>query len=125
MPGRPLPPSSRPPPRPHRRAARQLLLGAVPVLVVAIVLLVALALRLADERAPPATASGTATGTGTRVGGPPAGRGLTVTFPAEDGAERTGVIELDRPLDVPTRDQLTVRRDLDAADGSRGHTDRR
>jgi hypothetical protein len=123
MAGMTPPPTSPTTPRPHRRAARQLLLGAVPVLVVAIVLLVALALRLAHERAPLAAATGTATATVTEVGGPPDGRGLTVTFPAEDGDERTGVIELDRPLDVPTGAQLTVRYDPDAPYGSLVHTD--
>src|SRR3954471_16826343 len=123
MAGMTLPPSSPTTPRPHRRAARQLLLGAVPVLVVAIVLLVALALRLADERAPLAAATGTATATVTEVGGPPDGRGLTVTFPVEDGGEPTGVVELDRPLDVPTGAQLTVRYDPGAPDGSLVHTD--
>ena len=39
-------PSSAPPPRRHRRAVHQLLLGLVPVLVVGLVVLAALALRL-------------------------------------------------------------------------------
>ena len=98
-------------------------MGAVPVVVVALALLVALSLRLADERAPLSAATGTATATVTEVGGAPDGRGLTVTFPGEDGEERTGTIELDRPLDVPTGAQLPVRYDPAAPDGALVHTD--
>jgi uncharacterized protein DUF3592 len=123
MAGMTLPPPSPTTPRPHRRAVRQLLLGVVPVVVVALALLVALSLRLADERAPLAAATGTATATVTEVGGAPDGRGLTVTYPDEDGAERTGTIELDQPLDVPTGAQLTVRYDPAAPDGALVHTD--
>jgi hypothetical protein len=123
MAGMTPPPTSPTTPRPHRRAARQLLLGVVPVVVVSLVLLLVLSLRLADERRPLAAATGTATATVTEVGQPPDGRGLTVTFPAADGDERTGTIELDRPLDVPTGAQLTVRFDPAASDGSLVHTD--
>ncbi|HEV7870319.1 MAG TPA: DUF3592 domain-containing protein [Modestobacter sp.] len=117
------PPTSASPPRRHRRAARQLLLGLVPVLAVGVVLLVALALQLAAVRAPLAAASASATATVTAVGTAPDGRGLEVTFPAEDGTERTGMIELERALDVPVGAQLTVRYDPGAPSGSRVYTD--
>jgi hypothetical protein len=116
----PTPPSQA---RPHQRAARQLLLGLLPLLVVGLVLIVVLALRLADVRAPLAAADATATATVSRVGTPPDGRGLEVTFPAADGTERTGVIELTRALDVPVGAHLTVRYDPEAPGGSRVHTD--
>jgi hypothetical protein len=116
-------PSSPTTPRPHRRAARQLLLGAVPVAVVAVVLLVVLALRLADARAPLAAATATATATVTEVGTPPDGRGLAVTFPDQDGAERSGRIQLERPLDVPVGARLGIRYDPGTPDGSLVHTD--
>lgn len=115
-------PSAPSDPRPHRRAVRQLLLGAVPVAVVALVLLVVLALRLADVRAPLAAATATATATVTDAGTAPDGRGLQVTFPA-DGAERTGRVQLERPLDVPVGARLGIRYDPRTPDGSLVHTD--
>jgi hypothetical protein len=99
------------PPRRHRRAVRQLLLGLVPVLVVGLVLLVAMALRLGEVRAPLAAATATTTATVTEVGTAPGGRGLIVSFTDEEGIPRTGVIELARALDVPVGVQLTVRYD--------------
>src|SRR3954453_9794252 len=105
------PPTSSAPPRRHRRAVRQLLLGLVPVLVVGLVLLVAVAVRLGDGRARVAADTATATATVTEVGTEPDGRGLAVSFPGEDGALRSGVIELERTLDVPVGAQLTVRYD--------------
>jgi len=117
------PPTS-PPPRPHRRAARQLLLGLVPLLVVGLVLLVALALRLGDVRAPLAADTATATATVTAVGRAPDGRGLDVSFTDADGTPRTGVVELERALDVPVGAELAVRYDPDdPADATRVHTD--
>jgi hypothetical protein len=118
------PPTS-PPPRPHRRAARQLLLGLVPLLVVGLVLLVALVLRLGDVRAPLDADTATATATVTAVGTAPDGRGLDVSFTDADGTPRTGVVELQQALDVPVGARLTVRYDPDdPADGSAPvHTD--
>ncbi|GAA4752458.1 hypothetical protein GCM10023328_39570 [Modestobacter marinus] len=95
-------------PRRHRRAARQLVLGLVPVLLVGVVVLVALALRLPDVQAPLAAADRTATATVVAAGTAPGGRGLDVTFRDEAGRERTGVLELAEPLDVPVGAQLTV-----------------
>jgi hypothetical protein len=119
------PPTSPTPPRPHRRAARQLLLGAVPVVVVGLVLLVVLALRLSTVRAPLAAATATATATVTQAGAEPDGRGLAVTFTDQDGTQRTGIIELPRPLDVPVGAHLPVRYDpgTPADRSTRVHTD--
>jgi hypothetical protein len=119
------PPTSPAPPRRHRRAVRQLLLGLVPVFVAGLVLLVALALRLDEVRAPLAAATATTTATVSAAGTAPDGRGLAVAFTDEKGTPRTGVIELERALDVPVGAQLTVRYDPTApATGSaRVHTD--
>jgi hypothetical protein len=118
----PIPP---PAPRPHRRASRQLLLGLVPLLLVGLVLLAALAVRLGDVRAPLAEDSATATATVTAVGTGSDGRGLDVAFTDAAGAQRTGVVELERALDVPVGARLAVRYDPDdPADGSAVvHTD--
>ena len=111
------PPTSAARPRPHRRAARQLLLGLVPVLVVGLVLLVVLALHLASVRAPLAAATATSTATVTEVGTAPDGRGLAVRFSDAEGTERTGTVELERALDVPVGAQLAVRYDPAAPAG--------
>ena len=108
-----------PPPRPHRRAARQLVLGLVPVLVVGLVLLVVLGVRLGSLREPLAAASATAPATVTAVGAAPDGRGLEVSFPDASGAGRTGLVELPRPLAVPVGARLTVEYDPTAPAGSR------
>jgi hypothetical protein len=102
--------STPPAPRRHRRAVRQLLLGLVPVLVVGVVVLTVLAVRLPGVRAPLAAATASATATVTPAGAP-VDRELTVSFTDEDGRERTGVLELRRPVDVPAGAELTVRYD--------------
>ena len=105
------PPTDPSPPRPHRRAARQLLLGLVPLLVVGLVLLVAMGVRLGEARARLADAPATAPATVTAVGTAPDGRGLEVSFTDAAGAARTGVIELQRAQAVPVGARLTVRYD--------------
>jgi hypothetical protein len=105
--------SSPPPARRHRRAARQLLLGLVPVLVVGLVLLTVLALRLPDARAPLAAATASASATVAADDGPADDRTLPVTFRDADGRQRTGVLELRRPVDAPPGASLTVRYDPD------------
>jgi hypothetical protein len=103
--------SAPPPPRRHRRAVRQLLLGLVPLLTVGLVVLTVLAVRLPAARAPLAAATSTAAATVTADGGAPGGRGLTVAFTDDSGRERTGRVVLRRPLDVPPGAELTVRYD--------------
>ncbi|MFQ1003627.1 hypothetical protein [Modestobacter sp. SSW1-42] len=119
------PPAPPPAPRPHRRAVRQLRLGLVPVLVVGLLLLVALGVRLGPVREPLAAAGATATATVTATGTAPDGRGLEVSFPDAAGAQRTGLVELPRPLPVPVGARLTVRYDPSAPAGTRAlvHTD--
>ncbi|GAB3356216.1 hypothetical protein [Modestobacter lapidis] len=100
-------------PRRHRRAVRQLLLGLVPVLVVGLVAVCVLAARLPGARAPLAAATASAPATVSADGGPPDGRGLTVTFRDAEGRDRTGKLVLRRPADVPSGAALTVRYDPD------------
>ncbi|MPQ99449.1 hypothetical protein GB931_16295 [Modestobacter sp. I12A-02628] len=100
--------TSTPPPRPHRRAVGQLLLGLVPLVVVGLVLTVVLVLRLGDAQAPLSAATRTATATVTASGTAPDGRGVDVTFTDADGRERPGRLVLDRPQAVPTGNQVTV-----------------
>jgi hypothetical protein len=101
--------STPPAPRRHRRAAGQLLLGLVPVLVVGLVALLLLALRLPAARAPLAAATSTAQATVSATGGAPDGRTLTVSFTDGHGRERTGELLLPRRVDVPTGSAVTVR----------------
>jgi len=102
-----------PPPRRHRRAVGQLLLGLVPVLVVGLVVLGVLAAQLPGARAPLATATATASATVSADDGAPAGRVVTVSFRDEEGRERTGELLLRRPVNAPSGAALTVRYDPD------------
>jgi hypothetical protein len=105
--------STPPPPRRHRRAVGQLLLGLVPVLVVGLVLLAGLAAQLPGARAPLAAATATAPATVTSDDGAPADRVVTVSFRDDDGRERTGELLLRRPVDAPPGAGITVRYDPD------------
>src|ERR1700712_5562507 len=95
------------PPRPHRRARLQLLLGYLPLLAVTAVVLVVLALRLASARAELDRASAAGRATVVASGQAPAGRGLRVSIDA-DGTTRTGVVVLTRPVDVARGTELGV-----------------
>ena len=97
--------------RPHRRAAAQLLLGYLPLLAAGIILVVVLAVRLSAAREPLAAATATATATVVASGEAPDGRGISVTFPGDDGAQRTGVLVLREPQDVPAGARVGVRYD--------------
>ncbi|WP_448625431.1 hypothetical protein [Geodermatophilus sp. URMC 64] len=99
------------PPRPHRRAATQLLLGYLPLLTVGVVLLAVLAVRLSATREPLAAATATATASVVDSGRPPDGRGVSVTFEDDDGARRTGVLVLRDPIEVEAGRQVTVQYD--------------
>ncbi|MGY1601023.1 hypothetical protein [Geodermatophilus sp. SYSU D00815] len=99
------------PPRPHRRAAAQLLLGYLPLLAVGLVLLAVLAVRLSAAREPLAAATATATADVVADAQAPDGRGVTVGFADEDGERRTGTLVLREPVDVPAGAQVGVRYD--------------
>src|SRR4051794_20361033 len=97
------------PPRPARRAATQLLVGLVPLVVVGLVLVVVLAVRLSSARQPVAAATGSATATVVADGLAPGGRGVSVTFPDADGTQRTGVLVQQAAAPIDPGTTLTVR----------------
>jgi hypothetical protein len=100
--------SAPPPVRPHRRAATQLLVGLLPLVVVGVVLAAVLAVRLSVVREPLEAATATATAAVVADGLAPGGRGVSVTFRGEDGNPRSGVLVLPQPADVATGAEVTV-----------------
>jgi hypothetical protein len=94
-------------PRPHRRAAGQLLLGLAPLALVAVVLLLVLLVRLAEVRAPLAAATSTGVAHVVASGRPPGGRGVAVSM--DDGdVRRSGVLVLAAPEQVPAGTAVAV-----------------
>ncbi|MDQ3504689.1 MAG: hypothetical protein M3446_03175, partial [Actinomycetota bacterium] len=77
---------------PGPRARRQLLLGILPVTVIAVVLLAVLGAALPAARGPLSAATRTASAQVISNGVAPDGRGVEVSFTDADGEERTGVI---------------------------------
>lgn len=82
------------------RARKQLLLGILPVAVIAALLLSVLGASLPAARAPLNAATATATGEVVNNGVDPDGRGVEVSYTDVDGKDQTGVIVLARPEDV-------------------------
>jgi hypothetical protein len=105
------------PPRPHRRAATQLLVGLLPLVVTGLVVCVVLAVRLSAAQAPLAAATSTATATVVADGLAPGGRGVSVTFPGDDGRQRTGLLVLRSATPVDPGAQVTVQYDPSAPAG--------
>ncbi len=95
------------------RAKRQLLLGILPVAVIAVALLASLVSALPDARAPLTAATQTATAEVVANGVAPDDRGVQVSFTDADGEERTGVVVLARPEDIPEGAQIGVQYDPD------------
>ncbi len=98
---------------PTPRARKQLLLGILPLVVIALVLLSVLAASLPAARAPLSAATETATAEVVRAGVEPDGLGIEVTFTDVDGDERTAVLVLARPEDVPAGAEVGVQYDPD------------
>lgn len=98
---------------PTPRAKRQLLLGILPVAVIAVALLGSLSSSLPGARAPLTAATQTATAEVVTNGAGPDGRGVEVSFTDADGEERTEVIVLARPEDVPEGAEIGVQYDPD------------
>ncbi len=98
---------------PTPRAKRQLLLGILPVAVIAGALLGSLSSSLPGARAPLTAATQTATAEVVTNGAGPDGRGVEVSFTDADGEERTEVIVLARPEDVPEGAEIGVQYDPD------------
>jgi hypothetical protein len=96
------------PVRPHRRAATQLLMGLLPLVVVGLVLAVVLAVRLSIAREPLDAATAAATATVVADGQPPDGRGVSLTLLGVDGAPRAGVLVLPEAGEVATGAQVAV-----------------
>jgi len=93
------------------RARKQLLLGIVPLIVIAVALLSVLAASLPDARAPLSAASERATAEVVRSGVEPNGLGVEVTFTDDGGSEQTGFLVLARPEDVPEGAEIGVQYD--------------
>ncbi len=93
------------------RARRQLLLGILPVAVIAVTLLSVLGSALPAARSPLSAATQTATAEVVNNGVAPDGRGIEVSFTDADGDEQTGVIILARPEDIPAGAKLGVQYD--------------
>ena len=96
------------PPRPHRRAATQLLVGLLPLVAVGVVLCVILAVRLSLAGEPLQAATATAVATVVADGQAPGGRGVSVTLPDAEGNRRTGVLVLPAHQPVDQGVQVTV-----------------
>lgn len=96
------------------RARRQLLLGILPLSVIAVVLLAILAVSLPDARAPLSAATEQATAEVVRTGVEPDGLGVEVTFTDRDGNEQSGILVLARPEDdIPAGAEVGVQYDPD------------
>lgn len=87
---------------------RQIVLGVVPLVVIAVVCLVLLSLRLSDAGAPlrAATERAEAEVTGTGLGA--SGRQISVEYTDADGQQQTARLTADRVVDVPLGEQITV-----------------
>lgn len=95
------------------RARKQLMLGILPLSVIAVVLLSVLVASLPAARAPLSAATETAPAEVVRSGVEPDGLGLEVTFTDVEGIERTGVLVLARPAEVATGTEVGVQYDPD------------
>lgn len=93
------------------RAKRQLLVGIVPVIVIAVAVLAVLGSSLPAARAPLTAATQTATAQVVANGVAPDGRGVAVSFTDANGDEQTGVIVLARPKDIPEDAEIGVQYD--------------
>ncbi|MGI8721047.1 MAG: hypothetical protein ACR2JG_02335 [Geodermatophilaceae bacterium] len=113
MPSKPAADKPSPGRGPTPRAKRQLLLGILPVAVIAVALLGSLSSFLPGARAPLTAATQTATAEVVTNGAGPDGRGVEVSFTDADGEERTEVIVLARPEDVPEGAEIGVQYDPD------------
>ncbi|CAN5805099.1 hypothetical protein BH18ACT7_BH18ACT7_21040 [soil metagenome] len=89
-----------------RRAVRQILLGLIPLVVIAVVSLILLALRLGEARAPLRTATETATAEVVSTGLGADGRQVGVEYTDVDGELQTARLTLDRAADIPLGAQL-------------------
>lgn len=95
------------------RPVRQMLLGLIPVVVIAVVILVVLVLRLIDTNAPLRAATSTAQAVVVSTGLGEGGRQIAVEYTDESGAAQTGRLTLDSPRLVPLEEKIEVAYDPD------------
>ncbi len=95
------------------RARKQLLLGILPLTMIAVVLLVVLGASLPGARAPLSDATERASAEVVRSGVDPGGLGVEVTFTDADGVDQTGVLVLARPGEVAAGTEVGVQYDPD------------
>lgn len=91
-----------------RRAVRQILLGLIPLVVIAVVSLVLLALRLGEASEPLRTATETADAevTATALGADD--RQISVEYTDAEGQRQSAQLRLDRATDIPLGARLPV-----------------
>jgi hypothetical protein len=95
------------------RAVRQMLLGLVPLVVLAIVLIVVMSLRLADASAPLRAATSTAEAVIVSTGLGVDGRQIAVEYTDGTGAMQTGRLTLATVQDIPLDERISVVYDPD------------
>ncbi|MBA2554458.1 MAG: hypothetical protein H0V10_12385 [Geodermatophilaceae bacterium] len=90
------------------RAVRQMLLGLIPLVVIAVALLVLLVLRLVEANAPLRAATSTAQAVVVSTGLGDDGLQIAVEYTDESGTTQTGRLTLDGARDVPLDEQIEV-----------------
>lgn len=85
-----------------------MLLGLIPLVVIAVVLLVLLVLRLTDANAPLRAATATAQAVVVSTGLGDEGLQIAVEYTDENGTTQTGRLTLDGPREVPLDEQIEV-----------------
>jgi hypothetical protein len=93
----------------HRRPVRHVIFGLLPLLVVGPVVIILLAVRLAHDSAPVRAATAQTTGTVERTGLGDDRRTLEVSWTDQNGTKHTSSVRTERPADVATGTQVTVR----------------
>lgn len=95
------------------RAARQMLLGLTPLVVIAATVLVLMALRLAEANGPLRAATQTATAVVTATGLGEGGRQIAVEYADASGTTQTGRLTLVQAQDLPLDQQIAIAYDPD------------
>lgn len=90
------------------RAVRQMLLGLLPLVLIAVVLLVVLVMRLTEADAPLRAATSTAQASVVATGLGADGRQIAVEYTDDSGRTQTGRLTLDSPREVPLKQQVEV-----------------
>lgn len=96
-----------------QRTIRQMLLGLLPLVVIAVTLLVVLSLRLTETSSPLQTADAEAQAVVIATGLGADGRQIAVDYTAADGTEQSGRLSLADDTDIPLGAELAVVYDPD------------